>query len=208
MSILRGPRLQPPGMATRARPKRATSGPMIWMEARILCTRSYGATWDWTAVVSMVMVPWPNSTTAPEILQHLAHGVHVLDIGNVVEHAGARGEQGGGHQLERRVLRSRDRHPSGQAAPAAHQKARLFGIRSHHTSSNGASRRPSGRLSACCELALMQVAPGMDRRCRPRARCPSGSSPVSGEPAPPPSRRAPHRWRLPPRRCRPRLSLY
>ena len=116
MSILRGPRLQPPGIATRACPKRATSGPMIWMEARMRCTSSYGATCDCTAVVSMVMVPSRELHHGAQVLQHLLHGVHVLDVGHVVQHAGARGQQRGGHELEGRVLGPRHGHLSGQAA--------------------------------------------------------------------------------------------
>ena len=42
-SILREPMLQPPGMATRARPSRARSGPSTMIEARIRLTSSYGA---------------------------------------------------------------------------------------------------------------------------------------------------------------------
>ncbi len=40
MSILRAPIWQPPGMATRARPKRPMSGPSTDMLARILVTSS------------------------------------------------------------------------------------------------------------------------------------------------------------------------
>lgn len=40
MSILRAPIWQPPGMATRASPKRPMSGPSTEMEARIFDTSS------------------------------------------------------------------------------------------------------------------------------------------------------------------------
>ena len=40
MSILRAPIWQPPGMATRASPKRPMSGPSTEMEARIFETSS------------------------------------------------------------------------------------------------------------------------------------------------------------------------
>jgi hypothetical protein len=40
MSIGRGPKSSPPGSATRARPKRASSGPITTMEARIRSTSS------------------------------------------------------------------------------------------------------------------------------------------------------------------------
>ena len=40
MSILRAPRLQPPGMAIFARPKRPSKGPMTAVEARIFATSS------------------------------------------------------------------------------------------------------------------------------------------------------------------------
>ena len=39
MSILRAPMLQPPGMATTARPKRESRGPSTAVEARIWATR-------------------------------------------------------------------------------------------------------------------------------------------------------------------------
>ena len=40
MSILREPMLQPPGIATRAWPRRATSGPRTAIDARICATIS------------------------------------------------------------------------------------------------------------------------------------------------------------------------
>ncbi len=61
MSILRAPIWQPPGMATRAVPKRPTSGPSTAMLARILDTSSYGVSHRVTADVSTTSA-WPSRT--------------------------------------------------------------------------------------------------------------------------------------------------
>ena len=48
----RVPMAQPPGRETLASPQRASSGPSARTLARILRTRSYGASWKATRVVS------------------------------------------------------------------------------------------------------------------------------------------------------------
>src|SRR6266508_5941684 len=65
MSIFRDPMLHPPGMATRARPNRARSGPSTMIEARIRLTSSYGASWESTGPVSIVTVCSSQATNAP-----------------------------------------------------------------------------------------------------------------------------------------------
>ncbi len=59
MSRPREPMLSPPGSATRARPRRATSGPSTQMEARSRRTRSYGASDPTSSGTSMTTLPAP-----------------------------------------------------------------------------------------------------------------------------------------------------
>src|SRR3569623_677185 len=53
----RAPIAQPPGSDTLARPWRAVSGPSTTTEARIVFTRSYGASTLWTLLVSTSVTP-------------------------------------------------------------------------------------------------------------------------------------------------------
>ena len=131
MSILRGPRLQPPGMATRACPNRATSGPMIWMEARIFCTRSYGATCDCTAVVSMVMVPSSNSTTAPRYSSTSRMVRTSWMSGTLCRTLVPEASSEAAMSLSAEFFAPATATCPARAAPAADQKARLVSVRSH-----------------------------------------------------------------------------
>src|SRR6266498_2841476 len=63
-SIFRDPMLQPPGMATRARPHRASSGPKTRIDARIRLTNSYGASTESTSLASIARSS-SQATSAP-----------------------------------------------------------------------------------------------------------------------------------------------
>jgi hypothetical protein len=60
---------------------------------------------------------------AAEPAQDLAHDLHVEDVGDLVDGGRTRRQQGGRHELERAVLRTRDPHPTGQGRAAAHLEA-------------------------------------------------------------------------------------
>ena len=57
--------LHPPGIATRARPNRASSGPSTRIDARIRLTSSYGVSTDRTSVASTETAPSTHSVRAP-----------------------------------------------------------------------------------------------------------------------------------------------
>src|SRR3954467_1847943 len=57
----RAPMAHPPGSDTRARPMRATSGPSTRTDARIVRTRSYGASGRGNSLASMRSVWGPTS---------------------------------------------------------------------------------------------------------------------------------------------------
>ena len=64
-SIGRLPIAQPPGIETVASPMRASIGPSTRIEARILRTMSYGASWTLNPEGSMLAVEPSNVTFAP-----------------------------------------------------------------------------------------------------------------------------------------------
>src|SRR6266550_230425 len=105
-SIRRAPMLHPPGMATRARPYRARSGPSTTIDAR-------------RVDLDRVAVP-PN--VGPEVLEDLPHSQAVDDPGHALDPCPAGREEGGGHQLQGGVLRAGDRYRAGQAMPAFDQE--------------------------------------------------------------------------------------
>src|SRR4051794_8715297 len=65
MSMGRGPKSSPPGNATRAWPKRASSGPRTTIDARIRSTSSYGATGSTSAGRTTVRASPSWSTVRP-----------------------------------------------------------------------------------------------------------------------------------------------
>jgi len=89
-----------------------------------------------------------------QVLQDLLHGAHVLDIGDVMEHTGARREKRRGHELESGVLRPRDDHLPTKPAAATHNKPRTCSprsdIRRHFSGTPATLRRLRARRSASC----------------------------------------------------------
>ena len=127
----REPIASPPGSATLARWQRATSGPSTAIEARSRRTSSYGASQaellghldpDDAAGRARGRVDVERVVDvdrAAQPAEQLAHHGHVQDVGDVVDRAGPRGEQRGGHQLQRRVLRTADVHRALERAARA-----------------------------------------------------------------------------------------
>ena len=108
----RPPMAQPPGMATRAMPVRATSGPRTRELARMVLTISYLATGsertaqlDVGAVLGAAVAELDLGAHA---LEQLALGLDVVDLGDVLEDDLVLGEDGGGHAGESGVLGSGD----------------------------------------------------------------------------------------------------
>ena len=108
-----------------------------------------------------------------QMLEHFLHGMHVLDVGHVVKHADARGQQRRGHELECGVLRPRHRHLARQPPPTPDHEARLCGVLEH-------SSRRVQRLSACSEPCEWPVAHDRDPLLPLPAPYPDGTSPASG----------------------------
>ena len=103
-SMGRPPMAQPPGMATRAMPVRAMSGPRTSELARMVLTISYLATGsertrapDAGAVLGAAVAEFDLGAHGGE---ELALGLDVADLGDVFEDDLVFGEDGGGHAGE------------------------------------------------------------------------------------------------------------
>ena len=86
-SIFREPMLHPPGMATRARPKRASSGPRTTIDARIRRTSSYGVSSPFAPEVSIRRVDPSHvrcaprcSSTSPIVWQSAMRGTFSMTV--------------------------------------------------------------------------------------------------------------------------------
>ena len=111
MSILRAPMLQPPGMATTARPKRESRGPRTAVEARIWADEVIGRLPGVdVGRVDLELVLVDDLDPSADVLEHLAHHVDVGDVGDVGERRHSGSHDGGRHELEGRVLCALDPH--------------------------------------------------------------------------------------------------
>ena len=120
----RAPMAHPPGSATRARRRRARSGPRTSTEARIVRTSSYGAWWAPPAPATTVVAP---STVSARLAQRLEHALHRHDVahpGEAAEDHRLRREQRCGEARQGGVLGSRDLDLP--VEPAAAVDAELF----------------------------------------------------------------------------------
>ena len=123
----RVPIAQPPGSDTRAAPMRATSGAITQKLARILATSSYGA-----VVSTIVRARKVHGLAGAGLLADALAVDRIVDamiakdarkLGDVGEprqvfqNQRLIGEQGGDHQRQRGVLRSRDRYRAGETPP-------------------------------------------------------------------------------------------
>ena len=125
-SMGRPPMAQPPGMATRAMPARAMSGPSTRELARMVLTISYLASGSERVRQQIVVRCWAAAVAEFDFGAHgdeqLALGLDVADLGNVFEGDFVFGEDGGGHAGKGGVFGAGDAHGADQRIAAANDE--------------------------------------------------------------------------------------
>ena len=119
------PMAHPPGMATRAIPARATSGPSTSELARMVFTISYLASGSESVRQQIVVRCWAvRSPTPPPRPSRpaVALGLDVPHLGNVLQDDLVLGQNRRRHAGQRRVFRARDANGAHQRIPAANDK--------------------------------------------------------------------------------------
>ena len=183
MSSLRLPMLSPPGIATRASPQRASSGPSTLIDARMRVDELVGR----LRVQRRRRVDLQLGGAGPldvraDRAQHVDHHVEVGDGIDVAQRGDAGREQRRRHLLGARVLgRARDAHACRASGPparttnesviAARHSAKLSG--SSSSSISGAAIRHTGMgvtMPGICALAERDRRERVAQRVRPPRR--------------------------------------
>ena len=157
-SMGRPPMAQPPGMATRAMPVRAMSGPRTSELARMVLTISYLATGsermraaDAGAMLGAAVAEFDFGAHAGE---ELALGLDVADLGDVFEDDFVFGEDGGGHAGEGGVFCSGDFDGAEKRVAAAYYElVHLVSL-----------RRFCVEMSSCAGTGVIHVAMSRNER--------------------------------------------
>ena len=138
-SIGRAPIAQPPGIDTRAEPKRASRGASTRMLARMRRTMSYGASALRAALASSTSIrPGPRVAVTPNSRIRASMVSTSSHVGDVRQLQPLGAQQRGGNLRQDRVLRAADLHRAFNASAATNDQP------VHAVSLSGA-KRPNGR---------------------------------------------------------------
>src|SRR6056297_1329809 len=146
---------QPPGSETRALPKRPSSGPSTSTEARMVLTRSYGASWCATPGIEFYGELVGKADLGAHLGQQLDGGCHIFQMRNVFQPTRLVGQQAGHQNRQHGVLGARYGDRAAQRNAALDFNARHYseaacssGVRRESVSA-WISRPSDGPIASC-----------------------------------------------------------